>query len=94
VGRRRFEHLYVELSLAVGRRVPRYRLWTALGEAGASPEHLTRDAVLRFCDEGGLRRFLAACGLHLPAPRLRRLRRAVARYDPRRPSPEEVLARL
>ena len=91
--RRRFDHLAIELSLAVDRAVPRFALWTALHEGGADPEQLSRDAALAFCD-APLDRFLAGLGLALPAPARRRLRRRVARFDPRHPAPEEIFARL
>ncbi len=91
--RRRFDHLHVELSLAVDRRILRFALWTALQERGADPESLSREEVLDFCD-GPLDAFLADCGLHLDERRARRLRRRLARFDPAYPAPEEVFARL
>lgn len=90
--RRRFDHLLVELSLALDRAVPRWELWTALCEAGADPEHLSRRAAVAFCEEP-LGSFLASHGLALPERRARRLRRRVARYDPSVPTPEEIFAR-
>ena len=91
--RRRFDHLVTELSVEVGAPVPRFALWHALHEQGHDPERLSRDAVLAFCD-GPLQRFLGGLGLVLPHARTRRLRRRVARFDPRYPAPEEVFARF
>jgi len=93
LGRRRFEHLYLELSVAVGARVPRYALWMSLHDSGSDPEQLEREDVIAFCD-GHLDGFLAARGWHL-APRVRTaLCRRLARFDPRHPTPEEFMARL
>jgi hypothetical protein len=90
-GRRRFDHLALEVSLAAGRAVPRYALWLALHESGADPERLTRTETVAFCD-AGLPGFLAAHGLSLRHSALRRLRNAVRRFDPSVPTPEERLA--
>lgn len=91
--RRRFDHLVTELSVEAGRRVPRFALWTALRDCGHDPEILSRAAVLSFCD-GPLQEFLRFHGLRLAARPARRLRRRVARFDPRYPAPEEIFARL
>lgn len=91
--RRRFQHLHVELSLAVDRAVPRYALWTRLQELGADPEKLSRDAALEFCDRG-LNGFLHEHGLRLSERREKALRRRIARFDDRYPAPEEFFARL
>jgi hypothetical protein len=93
MGRRRFEHLVVELSLALGQAVPRFRLWQALHDAGCDPERLEREQAVAFCD-ARLAGFLAGLGRSLEAGAARRLRRRVARFDPRYPTPEEVFARL
>lgn len=90
-GRRRFEHLVVELSLAVDVAVPRFGLWLALHEHGADPERLRRADVLAFCEDG-LEAFLAERGLALPPGERRRLARRLARFDARHPTPEERLA--
>jgi hypothetical protein len=89
--RRRFDHLALELSLAVGERIPRYRLWLHLHELGCDPEALSRGDVLAFC-RGEAPRFLAAQGRLLTPRAQRRLCREVARFDPLRPTPEERLA--
>jgi hypothetical protein len=91
VRRRRFDHLAVELSVEVGRAVPRWALWTALHDQGQDPEDLSAPAAVAFCD-GPLDAFLRDQGLTLGPRRTRRLRRRVARYDPRHPPPEEIFA--
>lgn len=91
--RRRFDHLAVELSVEVGRAVPRWALWNAMHEQGLDPEDLSAPAALAFCD-GPLDAFLRDQGLRLGRRHARRLRRRVARYDPSHPSPEELFARL
>jgi hypothetical protein len=91
VGRRRFDHLVLELSLALDECVPRYALWLRLHEEGFDPEALDRDAALAFCRDP-LERFLEELGLELPPRRLRRLRRAVDRFDPELGTPYERIA--
>ena len=91
--RRRFEHLFVELSVACGRLVPRFRLWLFLRERGADPEALARRDALAFCDEG-IVPFLAADSLSLSRWQRRKLRRAVANFEPELTTPAEILARV
>ena len=91
--RRRFDHLYEELSVRLGRLAPRYALWLHLREAGADPEQLSRADALRFVHED-LARFLADHGLALAAPELRSLVRSIARHDPRVPTPADWMARI
>ena len=91
--RRRFDHLFVELSVALGELAPRYALWLRIGELGWTPETLGRDAVIAFCRED-LTQFLGDHGLRLAPRKLRRLIRAVARFDPRYPTPEERMHAL
>jgi hypothetical protein len=88
--RARFDHLVAELSVAVGALVPRWPLWLRLHELGQDPEHLSGEAALAFCG-GPARRFLADQGLDLGWIARRRLLRAVARFDPTRPTPEQAL---
>jgi hypothetical protein len=88
MSRRRFEHLRIEISVAVGIPVPRYPLWLRLKESGMDPEALTRSAALAFC-RGPLADFLAAQGLQLAPRRRRRLLRSVARFDADHLAPEE-----
>ena len=91
--RRRFEHLYAELSVALGERAPRYALWLRLGEFADSADTLSQQAAVAFCREG-LKPFLAEHGRRLSARQLRRLLRVVSRYDPRQPSAEEQVSAL
>jgi hypothetical protein len=91
--RRRFDHLVVELSLALGRHLPRYPLWLTLKELGMEPEQLSREAAIEFC-ERHLTAFVARLGDRLSPRQLRRLRRTVARYDPSIPTPYERMARI
>jgi hypothetical protein len=93
LGRRRFDHLFTEASVAAGRRLPRFALWMACHEAGLDPEALSRDGALRFC-RAELPAFLAASGLALAPREARRLLREVARFDPTRPTPYERFAAL
>lgn len=91
--RSRFEHLYVELSVACGRAVPRFRLWMAVQEAGGDPERLRRRDALAFLDSA-LHAFLESEGLALTRWKRRRLTRAVSFFDPATTTPEELLARI
>jgi hypothetical protein len=91
--RRRFDHLVVELSVAVGRVVPRYALWLRLQELGWDPDHLPVEAVTAFCDDHA-GDFLADHAMQLDTRTLRRLRRRLVRFDPRFPTPEETLGRI
>jgi hypothetical protein len=93
VQRRRFDHLFIELSVEVGRALPRYDLWLALRGCGHDPEALTRHAVLAFYD-GPLQSFLRTNGLALAPRNARRLRKRLAGFDPRHAAPEEIFARL
>jgi len=93
VGRRRFEHLVVELSVAVGQVIPRYALWLKLGELGWDPEELSRRAVMSFYD-GHLQQFVKDCGASLPARKARRLRRTLERFDPAQLTPYEHMQRF
>lgn len=91
--RRGFEHLVAEVSVATGHRVARYPLWLRMRELGLDPDRLAPGEALAFCRRH-LRTFLAEHGVPLTPQAARRLERAVARFDPRRPSPEEWIARL
>jgi hypothetical protein len=90
VSRRRFDHLVAEISVAVGARIPRYDLWLWIHENGCNPEAMTSRATVDFCT-GPLSSFLAEHHLQLSPRAQGRLLRAVARYDPAVPSPEELL---
>lgn len=91
--RRRFDHLYEELSLALGRLAPRYALWLYVGQVGLEPDRLSRADVVNFCRQH-LTRFLSDQGLSLLPRRRRRFERTVARFDPRYPTPYEHMARM
>jgi len=93
VTRKLFNHLFVELSVSVGRRVPRYALWLELHDLGWNPETLQVSEALAFCD-GPMERFLSERGLKI-SPRARhRLRKGLARFDPTHPLPQEIFERL
>ena len=49
-GRRCFDHMHAEISVALGRVLPRYALWMHLKDLGLDPDALTRDAATRFCE--------------------------------------------
>lgn len=91
--RRAFDHLHAELSIGVGRVVPRYALWLRLRELGVDPEALDRQQSLAFC-RGHARAFLAELGLMLAPRAARRIEKALSRFDPRFPTPSEMIARL
>jgi hypothetical protein len=93
VGRRRFEHLVVELSVAVAQAIPRYRLWLRMHDLGWDPENLDLEQALTFCD-GPLRIFLAESGLKMSSRSIRRLRREIGRFDPDILTPYERVAEL
>jgi hypothetical protein len=90
VSRRRFDHLVAEISVAAGIRIPRYDLWLWIHDHGCDPEAMSARASVAFCD-GPLSNFLAERDLELSPRARRRLLRAVGRYDPDVPSPEELL---
>ena len=91
--RRRFDHLYEELSVRLGRLAPRYAIWLRMRERGIDPETLSRADALRFAYEE-LPALLAEQGLRLAPADARSLVRAIARHDPRSPSPAEWASRF
>src|SRR5690606_11961904 len=91
--RRVFDHLHAEVSVGVGRVVPRYALWLRVREAGFDPERLSREEALAFCRRQ-LPAFLAGLGLALARRPARRLEREIGRFDPARPTPYERAARV
>jgi len=93
MGRRRFDHLFAELSVAAGRRLPRYELWLTLHGAGVDPERLTGPDLVGLCEKV-LPAFLGSRGLVLSPRRSRALRRELGRYDPALPTPYERFAAL
>ena len=93
MARRRFDHLALEISVAVGQRIPRYPLWLRLHEFGWNPERLSRQCAIAFCG-APLTRFLADHGLAVRPRARRRLERNLRRYDPDIPTPYERMARI
>jgi len=93
VGRRRFDHLVTEVSLAIDANVPRYAMWLALHDVGFDPDALSAEQATAFCS-GPLRRFLSEHGFWLSPQAQVRVRRAVERYDPGVVTPEEHFARF
>ncbi len=91
--RRRFEHLVVELSVAVGKLIPRYALWLLLQELGFDPILLSPNQVIKFYD-AHLEQFLAEHGLSLEPREARKLRGRLTKFDPRYPTPYETMERL
>ena len=91
MGRRRFDHLVIEVSLAVGRRIKRYDLWMHLHHVGLDPEALSQDEVIAFCD-GDLRLYLGERGHRISPRSVRRLRRTLRRFDPGTPTLYENVA--
>ncbi len=79
--------------MAVGERIPRYRLWLRFHDHGCDPETITANMAVAFCD-GPLKSFLAEEGLRIGPWARRRLRREVLHYDPRVPRPEDQLGAL
>ena len=88
MSRRRFDHLFEEISLQIGQLAPRYALWLHLRELGLDPDRLTRDEVIAFC-EVELPRFLREHELALSRRQSLSLLRAVARHDPSVRTPAE-----
>jgi len=87
--RRRFDHFAIELSLALGARVPRQALWSALAGRLAGARELAR-----FCD-APLDDWLRSQRLGpLSARRRAQIQREVARFDPARRTPDEVIGAL
>jgi hypothetical protein len=93
LGRRRFDYLHTELSVALGVAVPRFDLWMELHECNIDPERLTREEAIAFCD-GPLKPYLHRCGLSLRRRALRRLCRKVGEYDPDLATPYDRFAAL
>ena len=92
-GRRRFDNLHVELSVALGAAIPRFDLWMEFHEWDMDPEHLTHEETIAFCT-GPLERYLHKRGLSLRPRALRRLCRKVEKYDPSITTPYERFAAL
>lgn len=93
MGRRRFEHLVMELSLAVEQTIPRYRLWLRLHDFGWDPENLELEHAVAFC-KGPLKIFLAESGLQMSARASRHMRKEVGRFDPNILTPYDRMAEM
>ncbi len=91
--RKLFNHLFVELSVSIGKRVPRYALWLELHDLGWNPEALRVSEALAFCD-GPMETFLSERGLKISPRARKRLRKELARFDPTRPHPQEIFERI
>ncbi len=88
MNRRLFDHVFAEISVAVGIRVPRYALWLELQDHGWNPEAFTTQQALAFID-AGLLSFLSRRGLGISPRARRRLRKLIVRFDPDHPTPSE-----
>lgn len=93
VNRKLFNHLFVELSVSIGKRIPRYALWLELHDRGWNPESLQVTEALAFCD-GPMEAFLNDRGMKISGRARKRLRRDLANFDPSRPLPQEIFERL
>jgi hypothetical protein len=91
--RRRFDHLFEELSVRMGRLAPRYALWLRMRELGLDAEALSREDAIAFCRDH-LAAFLHEHELALRPHDARELVRSVARHDPAVRTPAEWIARL
>ena len=89
--RRRFDHLFEEISVRIGRLAPRYALWLRLRELGMDADRLSREDVVAFCRDH-LGEFLREHELALGPRQARDLLRSVARHDPSLRTPAEWLA--
>jgi len=93
VNRKLFNHLFVELSVSVGKRIPRYALWLELHDLGWNPESLQVTEALAFCD-GPMEGFLSDRGLKISRRARNRLRKDLAKFDPTRALPQEIFERI
>jgi hypothetical protein len=86
MGRRVFNQLVVEISLAFGHCISRYALWVYLHELDVDPEQMTARDAANLCGVR-LRRFLASQGLRIEPGELLRLERRIRAINPYRPDP-------
>lgn len=91
MSRRYFEHLYNEISVAVGRRISSYALWLLVWESGGDPDQLSPEHARVFV-ENHLPSLLAEEGCPLEGRARKRLEKRLLRFDPRHPTPAEWLA--
>lgn len=88
--RRYFEFIHAETCLALKRRIPRYDLWLAVWDSGGDPDDLSPEQARLFVARG-LRPLIAEESAPLTPRARRRLERRILRFDPRFPTPEELL---
>src|SRR5262245_61869387 len=93
MGRRIFNRMVIEISLAVGHCVRRHALWRLMHERRVDPEQMAGEEVAAFCGLP-LRRFLASQGLHLGAAELQRLEQQLLEINPYRPDPYDRIEGL
>ena len=92
--RRRFDHFHAEFSVRTGKLLPRYGLWLSIRELGLDPETASADDLVDFLDFSAPSFLWEQLGLRLSERQWRRLRRAIARFDPERREPHEVLGAI
>ena len=78
MGRKVFDKLHMELSLARNELYPRYELWQAVGEYGYDADNLQPDEAANWCRDNG----------HLT------LAGKMRKYDPNLQTPEEIMERI
>lgn len=93
MGRRVFNRLVVEISLAVRHCVSRRALWVYLHELGVDPAQMSAKDAAALCGPP-LRRFLAAQGIRLEPAELHKLELQLRRINPYRPDPYDRLEPL
>jgi hypothetical protein len=86
MGRRVFNRLVIEISLAVGHCISRYALWMYVHELDLDPEEMTAEDAAGLCGVP-LRRFLASQAIRLDPVQLRRLEGRIRRINPYRADP-------
>ena len=88
--RRYFEFIHAEICLALARRISRYDLWLAVWDSGGDPDDLSPEQARIFV-ERALRPLIAEEGVPLTPRACHRLERRILRFDPRFPTPEELV---
>lgn len=86
-----FNYLHQELCVILGKLIPRYRLWAAIGEhpiTGLSPEQAA--TFLEDTEVGLLKPLREQVGER----KWRKLVSKVRRFDPKHPTPEEVFSSI
>ena len=86
MGRRVFNRLVIEISLAVGHCISRYALWMYVHELELDPEQMTAQDAAELCGTP-LRRFLATQGIRLEPGELHKLESQIRRINPYRADP-------